>query len=186
MLVSIITPTTLDRYHFNNRIKDIVKRQTYKDIEHLIDHRVAPIGQKRNDLCEYAKGEIIIHMDSDDMYADDWVERSVAYLKKGWDMTGLKSAYFASDTEAWLYQFKGSQPYVCGATMCYWKAHWERFKFKPYISGEDTAFCALGGKIKAHDYIDGFVATIHDSNTCSHMQVQYMDKIDRGLIPVLG
>lgn len=185
--VSIITPTTFDRAHFNEQIKEMMQAQDYPNIvEHVFDYTLdRSIGAKRNALVEEAVGDVILHFDSDDMYAPDWVSHSVRVLvTQGLDMTGLKSVYFSDQyNKAWLYQYKGSQGYVCGATMCYWKKHWARHPFRDLQNGEDTGFCAYGGRIKAHGYVDGFIARIHGRNTASHQAIAAMQEIDRGRLP---
>lgn len=134
------------------------------------------IGAKRNRLCGAAKGDIIMHQDSDDYYAPDWITRSVQALGNN-DMTGLNRAYFASKDKAWIYEYRGSQPYCIGASMCYRKSMWERNKFIPSSYGEDTIFCGNAGRIKPHKYIGGFVAGIHDKNTASHNALKYMREV---------
>lgn len=127
------------------------------------------LGSKRNHLCEHAHGDIILHLDSDDFYASDWITKSVAALQ-GADMTGLTSGWFYKPhTNLWRYDYpKKAQPYVLGATMCYWKRTWERNRFKNVASGEDAFFCANAGRIKPHEYITGFMAMRHGANTSGY------------------
>lgn len=168
-LVSIITPTTRDREQYNKKIAQIVHGQTYQNFEHLWDYGEGTIGAKRNRLCEQAKGAIILHMDSDDTYANDWVAKSVEFiLNNKCDVTGLQDGYFSNGKSKWLYRCQIGRPYVLGATMCYWKAFWERFKFLDVKIGEDTHWI-LDNKclVSPHKYIDGFVASIHEGNTCT-------------------
>lgn len=140
------------------------------------------IGMKRNAGCELAKGQIILHMDDDDLYAPDWITRSVAALGKN-DLTGLSAAYFYNGAELREFVYAGKQPYVCGATMCYWKKTWERKPFPNLNSGEDTLFCANNGRVIPHDYKEGFCAMIHGGNTASHKQFGKLYKRDIGLLP---
>lgn len=165
-LVSIITPTTKDRYNFNIQCGNYANKQDYPYIEHLFDFSDKTIGDKRNALCQKAKGEIIIHFDSDDFYANDYVSKSVGYLiSSKADVTGLCNAYFYHP-HTWLkkYQYKGTQGYAIGATLCYWREAWEKDKFKSISHGEDLYF--LKNKIvKPHNYIDSFIAMVHNKNT---------------------
>lgn len=166
VLVTVITPTTLDREQFNESIIQQFNAQDYPNKEHLFSTSDLTIGDKRNMLCSLAKGRIIIHMDSDDIYAPDWITKSVnALINSGAQLTGLSTAKFTDGTNNWQYIYKSPQPYILGATMCYYKSMWEQNKFKDINVGEDAMFCANAGLILPHDYIDGFTATIHPGNT---------------------
>lgn len=148
-----------------------------------VDNRIFPwsegigltIGNKRNILCSHAWGEIIIHMDSDDYFAPGFITRAVEQLQTC-DLTGLSKAYFHKGDEVYLYEYTGSQPYVIGSGMAYWKRVWERKPFRGVQSGEDMHFQS-GNIVKPMDYLDGFYATIHDSNTSSHKALPYMKRI---------
>lgn len=156
----------------------MLMRQTFTDFEWLIDSGGGTIGEKRNRLCERAKGEYIMNADSDDLYSPQWLELSLAHLEgTGANCTGLDSAYFASATHAWLYKYSGGQPYCMGATMVYRRSLWERNPFPLTSVGEDTLFCGNAGRVKPHNHIQHFVASIHDSNTASHHALPYMQPI---------
>jgi glycosyltransferase involved in cell wall biosynthesis len=135
----------------------------------------ATIGAKRNIGCSNATGDVFLHMDDDDFYRPDWISRSVDHLlTSGANLTGLSRAYFTDELNAWEYIYKGTQPYVCGATMCYHRVIWERNPFKEIQTGEDLHFCAGAGRIIPHAYKEGFVARIHGYNTASHLQIPGM------------
>lgn len=171
--VSIITPTTYDREAFNRRIEDIGQKQDYPNIiEHLFDYSSFRIGRKLNNLCNQALGEIIIRVDSDDIYSSDWVSRSVeALITSPYVITGLREGYFISGDRIYKNIYpKGSQPCLLGGTMAFYRKTWERVKFntnKPH--GEDVIFCddiaKAGMLVGEHDYIEGFLATVHEGNT---------------------
>jgi len=132
------------------------------------------IGAKRNRACGIARGEIICHFDTDDVYAPDWITKSVnALIQSAASMTGLSSAYFyQQDPEKFYkYNYRGSQPYVVGASMCYHRRVWGKNKFKDISEGEDAQFCAMAGNIVPHNYIEGFCAILHGANTASHKQI---------------
>jgi len=172
MKVTCITPTTHNRALFNERISRIFNEQDYADKEHIFCYDEGTVGEKRNTCCKNANGDIIIHMDSDDLYATDWISKSVkALLDSGAHMVGLKSAFFyQSGTQLFSYDYKGGQPYVCGATMCYLKNVWQRSPFRYVSEGEDLYFC-MGKRIMPHNYKEGFTAILHDNNTCSHKAI---------------
>lgn len=155
------------------------------------------IGGRRNVLCDAATGDIIIHLDSDDWYAPDWVEHCVLFMQEtGADLIGLCSGYFYQPhTQAWQYNYVSKMPYVMGATMAYKKRIWDKVKFKPVSQGEDALFCAaIGGPyippeladtlaagpiggIVPHAYTEGFVAMITGQNTASHKQLAQMYRV---------
>lgn len=170
--VTIITPYTADRLPMMQRLAEMVKCQDYPVRWQACDHK-GTIGAKLNWCIEQTDADIIIRMDSDDCYAPDWVSRSVAALGVG-NCTGLSKAYFKSPDQWYLYNHgENKQPYVCGATMCFYRSAWENNRFPDTSHGEDLIFqtkCI----VRPHDYIDGFTAMLHGGNTASHLN------LDRG------
>lgn len=166
-LVSIITPTTEDRAVFNERIMRIVEAQTYPIIEHIVSFDQSKIlGEKMNDMIDACNGDIIVNMDSDDLYAPDWVEHMVKLLQTtGADVAGLKKGYFWREPELLTYTYPSHDKYMFGATMAHTKAFWERNRYKALQVGYDNEFTQKDCKIAISDYSKGFVATIHKSNT---------------------
>ncbi len=127
-------------------------------------------GEKRNICCEKTSGEIIVHLDDDDWYAEDWISKSViALLENDAAITGLSSLYFHKPTknESWQYTYPSNdKPWVGGATMCYKKDLWRKHPFKHKLIGEDNDFVwGCSEKVFAHNYLGGFVATVHVNNT---------------------
>jgi glycosyltransferase involved in cell wall biosynthesis len=170
--VSIITPTTKSREQFMPQLLQMVAMQDYPHIEHVIvDDEGLTVGRKRNMACERATGDIILHMDSDDIYANDWVSRSVgALLVSNADMVGISQLYFRSLVDEKVYKFtyqtKSKKPWVAGATMCYWKRLWETWKFRDIVMGEDTMLIRDSGcVVHDHGYYNGFLSSIHSDNT---------------------
>lgn len=134
----------------------------------------ASIGQKRNIGCNFASGQIIVHMDDDDYYCPRYISRMVEYLiGSGADLTGLRSAYFYQPhSRLWQYTYpENAQPYVIGASMVYWRKTWERAPFPDISEGEDAIFCATAGKVRPHYNDSLMVAMIHGGNTASHKQL---------------
>lgn len=185
--VSVITPSTPDRDIFAERMQSNFFNQDYKNIEWIIiendasivwsregdtkyhwecwHHEFTPaslsIGSKRNDCCELATGDIILHMDSDDLYAPDYITRCVNFLQESKaDIIGLSNAYFYKPhTELYeLRQRSDRQLYLCEATLCYWRSVWERKPFKNIQEGEGLDFISNNGRIADHGYKEGFVA----------------------------
>lgn len=55
----------------------------------------ADLGTKRNQACEKAKGEIIVHLDDDDFYTPDWLNKQVSFLiGQELEVTGLSDPIF--------------------------------------------------------------------------------------------
>ncbi len=169
--VSVIIPTTHNRKAFNERILNMYIQQDYVNKEILWDYDEGTIGEKRNRLCARAIGEVIVSFDSDDFYRPDWITKSVqALLNSNADITGLEKFYMIreEDQAIWRYHYQGRQ-YISGATMCYRKKYWEAEPFPNIQSPEDIHFLLVRKVppiIHVHDYIEGFMASIHDNNTC--------------------
>ena len=163
MTVSIITPTTDNRDSYNTRIIQIAQAQDYPIHEHLFDFGSGTIGEKRNRLCKAAAGDIIVHFDSDDYYAPDWIARIVQTMQHypEYDIYGLKDMYYSTG-----YKYTGGKPNSlvwCG-TMAYRRKFWERHIFSDIQIGEDVLFCQ-NARVMSMTYIDGFLAGMHDGNT---------------------
>ena len=122
-LVSVITPVTLDREQMLYNCIKLFNAQDYINKEHIIiSDELMSIGNKRNKGCNISTGNIIIHFDSDDYYAPDWITKSVeALINSKADCVGLSSGYFFQIPDKVIrYDYpKGYQPYVLGTTMYY-------------------------------------------------------------------
>lgn len=168
-IVSVIVPTTHDRKEYNERILNNFIRQDYQQKHLMFDFNSGTIGEKRNRLCKSAIGEIIIHMDSDDWYSDNWITKSVFDLQiSKADIIGMTKFYLYDPVldAAWMYTYHpAGSPWVTGATMCYRKEFWDANNFPPLQIGEDAGFCCKTKNIVAHNYAEGFIATIHSANT---------------------
>jgi len=128
------------------------------------------LGLKRNFACERAQGEIIMHWDDDDYYEHDWISKQIMFLEKsGADICGLNKIVFFSPLvkRFWNYENKDEErPWLSGATLAYWKSFWQDHPFIDINVGEDYDYIwNTGAKIFAHDYSEGFIATLHNANT---------------------
>lgn len=178
-LVSIITPIGMHRLDELEHVKLLAEAQTYPNIEHLICADNATIGRKRNDLCQMAKGTYIVAMDSDDNYAIDWVERCVAWLEiHKCDITGLSTLNYRHYGQLYQYKYSGTQQYVTEGTMCFRRSVWLSGQhFGDTSDGEGHTFLKGTAKILAHDYVEGFEATVHARNTSAHFALHRMKLI---------
>ncbi len=128
------------------------------------------IGDKRNRLCELARGDILVHWDDDDWHAPDRLARQLAALdESGADIVGLDRIDFLSDdgAQAWRYHWQGRGRWVYGASLAYRRAHWERHRFPALRSGEDTRFVLDTPDARVHAMVDTdwLVARVHAGNT---------------------
>ena len=69
------------------------------------------------------------------------------------------------------------KPWLTGASLIYRKAFWEQHPFKGLQIGEDDDFIRNnGGKVFAHDYYQGFMATLDPNNTSKKFFEEAADK----------
>ncbi|MEA3018002.1 MAG: hypothetical protein QOI38_2724, partial [Sphingomonadales bacterium] len=139
-------------------------------IRYVRDTLRRAVGDKRNRLCELARGEILLHWDDDDWHAPDRIARQVAAMDStAADICGLDRVIFLSDDgeQAWDYVYRGRQRWVCGGSMAYRRAFWERHPFPAVRSGEDTrwVFSAATASVHVMDAPDIFVGRVHAGNT---------------------
>ena len=111
-------------------------------VRHDVRHSM---GWKHNFACEMARGEVVVHWDDDDWYADWRITYQVAMLQDNPDaeLTGLSRLFFYAphSSQAWVYQYPvGQRTWVCGSSFCYRKALWERQRFEDVSEGADTRF----------------------------------------------
>jgi len=189
--VTVITPTTADRVFFNDRISQIFHNQDYPYKQHIVIYDTHPqcryslkakntIGQKLNIGSREAHGTIILRMDSDDLYAPDWITRSVqALLSSRAECVGLSSIYYHHQAAGQYLHWQSDprkQQFICGATMCYYRDSWLKHPFADTSHGEDGLF-QQGLACASHDYNMGFLATLHGGNTESHKAIPLMKKV---------
>jgi len=142
----------------------------HRRLKYFYTDPIGSIGLKRNFACEKAQGDIIIHWDDDDYYAYNWISKQIFFLEdSGADICGLNEIVFYSPivNKFWKHTNKDpNKPWLSGATMAYWKSFWREHPFKDINIGEDYDYIwNNGAKIYAHDYVDGFIATLHNANT---------------------
>lgn len=179
--VTVCTPLAPHRMEEMHNAYANFNRQTYKRADLLICADAGTIGAKRNLLVSKAKGDIIVMMDSDDIYAADWIEKSVDWLRSHPEaaITGLSRMYYRADGVRYLWEYKGSQRYVTEGTMAFWKKwHGGAKVFGDNSSGEGHNFLRGNGKIVPHDYIDGFEGQITGKNTESHHSLYRMTLVE--------
>lgn len=145
-------------------------------------HTGVRLGIKRNWACVHGTGEFIVHMDSDDVYSSSWVSDSVRFLRDNPSVlvTGLSSVCFRDVVvgQDYLYEYKGTQPYVVGATMAYRRDFWDRVRFGDVSVGEDTEFVlAAGFGVRARSGYSDFLAILNGNNVSSHTHTGGMRRL---------
>lgn len=129
------------------------------------------LGTKRNLACKKANGEIIIHLDDDDFYAPDWIQKQVSFLiANDLEITGLSNPVFYDKNllNMWQYEYpKNSKSWVYGATLCYTKQLWTYNNFSNSNCGEDNTFVWNNNvkKILPHNNCNSYIGQIHQKNT---------------------
>lgn len=140
-----------------------------KNISYIPYTPSATIGEMKNTACERANGQIIVHWDEQNTYSYDWITYQVTSLiSLGADVSGLdKFILHKNNTEKTL-MIKdpiNNRGWVYRATLVYWKQLWKMFKFSPLQMGEDDDFLHRSkAYVYPHDYTNGFIANISESN----------------------
>lgn len=92
MILSILIPTTPDRFHYLNRLQNILQPQVdkYPDLVEIVYHdagRQMSTGEKRNVLMALARGRMIVSVDDDDVVGPTYVEDNLnAIISKNPDV----------------------------------------------------------------------------------------------------
>lgn len=213
-LVTCIMPTA-DRREFMPAAVRMFLRQRYHEKELLIlddgcddvselilscpdiryfrePDRWQSLGEKRNRACELALGEIILHWDDDDWYADWRISYQVDTMVKGnFDLTGINRPFLidARRKKAWEYPGRPNSPWVCGATLGYRKALWARHRFLGLGVGEDSRFIYTASEIRVGALKDNrcYVARIHEGNTATKAKPsEWLDRDFASIVAMVG
>lgn len=191
-MVSCIMPTR-NRRHFVARAIEYFQRQDYPHRELIVvddgDDPVAdlipnmagcryirigaplPVGAKRNLACEAAKGEVILHWDDDDWYADWRIRYQVHELiQNRAEICGVvELIHFDLDHhQGWIlkHRFNHRNPWLAGNSLCYRREVWQSNPFLKINVGEDQQFIAgnQSNRILALDRPDFLISIIHSGN----------------------
>jgi glycosyltransferase involved in cell wall biosynthesis len=140
-----------------------------KRIKYYHSKSIYGLGVKRNICCENSLGEIIVHWDDDDWYAEDWISQQVhSLIQSGADITGINNINYFSLKEQKVWKYVDSIyeiPWVYGATLAYWKSFWRANIFRELNIGEDNDFIWRSSPaIYAHNYTKGYLGIIHENN----------------------
>jgi glycosyltransferase involved in cell wall biosynthesis len=128
------------------------------------------IGRKRNQCCEMAGGEIVIHFDSDDWSNPQRMAQQVQLLERsGKAVTGYNSLLFYDErSKAWGRHLADSN-YAFGSSLCYRRDWWKDHPFPDHMNiGEDNAFVYAAASVNQLETVSGeafLVARMHPDNT---------------------
>lgn len=154
------------------------KKKKYKlrNIHHNYFYkRRLPLGMKRNICIQYATGDIIFHMDDDDLYYPKAILHSVTQLMKGWN-DGIRcvgsntcGVFHTNRYISMVYSRSDKQvswQRILEHTLCYDRSFWEEQKFDNQdINGEGTFFLKNRmNKVAVINNKDYGVVLEHNSN----------------------
>lgn len=137
-------------------------------VYYLRHERPMVIGDKRNLLCQLARGEIIAHFDSDDYSFPGRLLDQVGRLQETKAaVTGYWNMKFTDGERWWLYY--GLQGVMAiGSSLCYLKSFALECPFPSKQLCEDSVFQGESfrrGKFRGAGDLGLMVATVHDGNT---------------------
>jgi glycosyltransferase involved in cell wall biosynthesis len=126
------------------------------------------LGEKRNKLCEMAKGDIILFMDDDDFYPREKVSESVNTLNNSEiNICGSSIMYVYYTKFNMIYKFGpyGKYHSTCG-TLAFKKKYLENNKF-PYVNrAEEKIFLGnFKNPLIQMNPLKSILVIAHDSNT---------------------
>ncbi len=131
------------------------------------------LGEKRNKLCENAKGDIIIFMDDDDYYPSDKVNECVSELNNSEYLVAGSSIMFVFYTKFnIIYRFGpyGKYHSTCG-TLAFKKEYFNNNKFPDVNKAEEKLFLQKfkSPLIQMNPY-KAILVIAHDTNTVDKYQ----------------
>lgn len=140
-------------------------------------HSHFSVGLKRNAACDFARGEFIVHFDSDDWSAPGRITDQVSRLiDTGLALTAYHTMKFtnADRTRWWIH--RGTPRLAIGTSLCYRRDWWEKHRFAEVSVGEDSAFAAAAireRQLVSVDARDLMYAVDHPGNTCQRFIEAY-------------
>lgn len=201
--VSIITPTKNRKYLYKNILNNFFRQEYNNDemelligedgetnMEELLPRKnnikyyrfeKISLGEKRNKLCELAKGEIIIFMDDDDYYPSKKVSEVVRLFNENPDVELIGSSIL------YVYYTKFDKilkfgPYLKNHTTCgalsIKKSYFKNHKFPNIAKSEERIFLDnYKNKLIQADPMNSILVIAHNNNTVSKDKFYNINKI---------
>jgi hypothetical protein len=125
------------------------------------------IGEKRNLLAEKAKGEFIAHMDTDDVYFPQYIEKSIHLMQqKNKNVTGTSDMIFLFKDGHSGSMRNPLLSMANEATLVYKKSFWEKGNFSTNHTNEGISFLLGRHWETGHSAIqEVMICLCHDENT---------------------
>jgi glycosyltransferase involved in cell wall biosynthesis len=139
----------------------------YNNIKYIKFDKIT-LGEKRNKLCEMAKGDIIVFMDDDDFYPKEKVSESVNILNESdINICGSSIMYVYYTKFNVIYKFGpyGKYHSTCG-TLAFKKKYIENNKFPNVNRAEEKLFLGnFKNQLIQMNPLKSILVIAHDSNT---------------------
>lgn len=208
ILVSAVMPTR-ERREYARRAVECFMAQTWQNKELVVlDDADGPsfdsppagalyeklkkryqIPDKRNMICEMARGHVIAHFDSDDWSKPTRIEEQIRLLlTNNKPVTGYRVMLFWDEIENRAWQYDGNADYALGTSFMFTKAWWRSHKWdRTFEHGSDGPFIReawnSGALVNPPDVNKMMVARTHKGNTCKRAYGIHWKKVRTSDIP---
>jgi hypothetical protein len=173
-------------------VRDLVPVNDPRIRYHRLDSKL-PLGAKRNQCIEAARGDLILHWDDDDWMSSWRIRYQVdSMLAARVEICGLRRLLFHEPATGigWLYDYPSDRRFwLAGGTLLYTRSLWRKRPFPEIGCGEDTRFVWDLGGFRGMELSDRrfYVATIHPGNTSpKYCQGSYWTPATAEVLSVLG
>lgn len=153
---------------------------------HRIDRGAMTLGEKRNLTNGLTRGEIIVHLDSDDWSAPGRIADQVDLLQRtGLPVTGYSNVLYWDTVHQQAKVYRSSvKRYVCGMSLCYKKSWWEQHRFPAQQKGSDNSIVYPNMRdIAASQDLGRIVARIHGQGHAGGSKSGINQIVPREMIP---
>jgi glycosyltransferase involved in cell wall biosynthesis len=142
----------------SDRCRDLFDRVPAQELAYVyLDTPAKNLSAKRNIAATLARGEIIVHFDSDDWAAPTRINHQVeSLISSGSEVGGYHTAHFWDEAKAQASCYLGSKNYSWGAALCYLKSFAIQHPWPENITvAEDNCFVGIAQRKKLITAIDG-------------------------------
>lgn len=150
-------------------------------------HKSRKIWEKRNIVCDMARGHVIVNWDSDDWNSPERIASQIAtMLKFKRDVAGYNRLLFWDAPRGQAWQYEHPPTYGPGSTLMFTKAWWKGHKFPNLNTGEDFAFGSMASSKNAfvgEPAGNRLIAMTHPGNSSKRHYGIYWRKVATKEIP---